>query len=72
MTGSIKLESRIICPECGYSKEEAMPTDSCQFFYECTKCATVLKPQKGDCCVFRSYGSVVSPIQGEQKSNCCS
>ena len=26
------LNSTITCPECGHSKAEVMPTDSCQWF----------------------------------------
>ena len=37
-----------------------MPTDACQFFYDCNDCGERLKPLAGDCCVFCSYGSVVS------------
>lgn len=43
----ILLKSKITCPECGFQKEETMPENSCQFFYECEKCKTVLKPKKG-------------------------
>jgi hypothetical protein len=47
-----------------------MPTDACQYFYECTHCKTLLRPKPGDCCVFCSYGSVVCPpIQ--EKRGCC-
>lgn len=64
------LQSVITCPDCGHQKEEMMPTDACQFFYECSKCKIILKPQKGDCCVYCSYGSVACPpIQLNQ--NCC-
>ena len=38
-----------------------MPTDACQWFYECERCETVLKPKPGDCCVYCSYGSVPCP-----------
>ena len=38
-----------------------MPTDACQFFYECKGCGARLKPKLGDCCVFCSYGSVPCP-----------
>lgn len=63
--------SVITCPECSFTKEEKMPTDSCQFFWECPSCKAVLKPKKGDCCVFCSYGSVpCPPIQ--QEGSCCS
>ncbi len=38
-----------------------MPTDACQYFYECANCGVMLKPKEGDCCVFCSYGSVPCP-----------
>ena len=38
-----------------------MPTDACQFFYDCKGCGERLKPNPGDCCVFCSYGSVPCP-----------
>lgn len=55
------LQSTISCPNCGHKKEETMPTDSCQYFYECEKCKLVLKPKQGDCCVYCSYGNVACP-----------
>jgi len=67
---SVKLKSIITCPNCGFKKEEDMPTNACQFFYECEKCKTILKPKQGDCCVYCSYGSVpCPPIQLDKK--CC-
>jgi hypothetical protein len=54
-------QSVITCPVCGTAKAEAMPLDSCQYFYECTGCGTLLKPKRGHCCVFCSYGSVPCP-----------
>jgi hypothetical protein len=46
---------------------EMMPTDACQYFYECTDCGTKLQPKSGDCCVFCSYGSVpCPPMQAER------
>lgn len=62
----ILYKSTIIGPECGFSKEETMPEDSCLFFYECTNCGTFLKPHKEDCCVFCSYGTVKCPPE-----QCC-
>jgi len=68
--GGVILQSTICCPECGCKKEETMPTNACQFFYQCTNCKQVLKPTGNDCCVFCSYGSVACPpIQLNQ--NCC-
>ena len=71
MNKKIQLNSIITCPECGFSKEETMPTDSCLVFYECSKCGQILKPTKGECCVFCSYGSVkCPPIQETGKCDC--
>jgi len=66
----ILIKSSITCPECGFSREETMPEDACVFFYECEQCKTELKPKKGDCCVYCSYGTVKCPsIQAGGK--CC-
>ena len=62
-----QLQSRLTCPKCGGVSAEAMPMDACQFFYDCRHCGEVLRPLKGDCCVFCSYGDVsCPPIQEEQ------
>ena len=61
MSGVAVLESTITCPQCGHEQLEAMPTDACLWFYACTGCGTVLRPRRGDCCVFCSYGSVACP-----------
>jgi len=63
------LKSTITCPECGNRKEEQMPIDACQFFYKCENCNTILKPKKGDCCVYCSYGS--QPCPPIQENKCC-
>lgn len=67
----IKLESKITCPECGFSKVETMPTNACQWYYECESCKALLKPLKGDCCVYCSYGTVKCPPIQEGNA-CCS
>ena len=36
-------KSTITCPACGTAKTETMPTDACQYFYECTGCGTLLR-----------------------------
>lgn len=69
MKEDVIFKSTITCPICGFSKTEIMPADSCQFFYECENCKNVLKPKKGDCCVFCSYGDV--PCPPVQKNDCC-
>ncbi|MDD4971030.1 MAG: GDCCVxC domain-containing (seleno)protein [Paludibacter sp.] len=68
----IILESVVTCPECGHSKSETMPTETCLYYYECEHCHVVLKPKKGDCCVFCSYGTVKCPsIQEKENNECC-
>ena len=65
---TVTLESTLTCPECGHCRAETMPTDACQWFYECTQCHAVLKPQPGDCCVYCSYGTnPCPPIQESGK-----
>ena len=66
----IELKSEITCPSCNHNKIEVMPTDACQYFYECENCANVLKPNQGDCCVYCSFGTVSCPPIQENKS-CC-
>jgi hypothetical protein len=68
--------SELTCPECGYTETLTMPTDCCQWFYECVGCYALLTPLPGDCCVFCSYGSVPCPsIQlqntGQTTGGCC-
>lgn len=68
---SVILQSTITCPHCGHKKEETMPTDACQYFYECENCKKQLKPKQGDCCVYCSYGSVPCPPIQETGKSCC-
>lgn len=48
-----------------------MPTDACQWFYECENCTTVLRPKSGDCCVFCSYGTAKCPPMQADTASCC-
>ena len=69
---AIQLQSTLTCPKCGARKLETMPTDACQFFYECESCHQLLRPKAGDCCVFCSYGDVpCPPIQESGKGTPC-
>ncbi|WP_198557068.1 GDCCVxC domain-containing (seleno)protein [Enterovibrio nigricans] len=72
---NLVLESEITCPYCGMKKVETMPTNACQWFYECEKCHALLKPKQGDCCVYCSFGSVPCPPIQEELANdrvgCC-
>jgi hypothetical protein len=58
---AITLDSVLTCPRCGFAKLETMPSDACQFYYECEGCKILLRPKPADCCVFCSYGSVKCP-----------
>ena len=71
-----ELQSTITCPLCGGQRTETMPVDACQYFYDCTQCGELLRPLKGDCCVFCSYGDVPCPPVQEARSSgtdaaCC-
>lgn len=72
MTAEPQLASTITCPECGHLQAETMPTDVCQWFYDCPGCGAVLKPRQGDCCVYCSYGTVpCPPVQQAGTKGCC-
>ncbi len=49
--------SEIICPKCGFKKNEKLPSHVCQIKHACDSCCFVMHPKDGDCCVFCSYGS---------------
>ena len=68
---AVNLQSTITCPECGHQTTETMPTDACQYIYACKQCSLQMKPKKGDCCVYCSYGDVPCPPIQEERSGCC-
>jgi hypothetical protein len=66
----IEIKSLITCPYCGEKTEELMPVDYCQVRYECPHCHDVLRPLKGDCCIFCSFGSEKCPsMQSDENLN---
>ena len=67
----LQLLSELTCPVCRHRETETMPTDSCQYFYECRGCGSLLRPKPGDCCVFCSYGSIPCPPK-QSEGSCCS
>ena len=70
LKNNLILMSEITCPFCEHKHIEEMPTDACQFFYECSNCVKIIKPKEGDCCVYCSYGTVACPpIQTGE--SCC-
>ncbi|OYX43061.1 MAG: hypothetical protein B7Z02_10380 [Rhodobacterales bacterium 32-67-9] len=64
------LISTITCPHCGQRTSETMPVDACQWFYTCPACGTTLRPRKGDCCVFCSWGDTPCPPV-QSGTGCC-
>jgi len=64
----IERRSTITCAECGHAATETMPTDACQYIYDCGRCGARMKPKAGDCCVFCSYGSVACPPIQEERA----
>ena len=73
---AIQLRSVLTCPRYGHRSAETMPTDACQYFYECPGCGALLKPAPGHCCVFCSYGSAPCPTVQEarragERAACC-
>lgn len=72
----MELASTITCPQCSGVSRETMPTDACQYFYDCRHCSAVLRPTPGDCCVFCSFGDTpCPPVQEARKGGgsggCC-
>ncbi|NNE81438.1 MAG: hypothetical protein HKN18_14320 [Silicimonas sp.] len=57
----IALTSTLTCPECSAKTTAEMPTDACQYFWDCPACGAVLRPLPGDCCVWCSFGTVPCP-----------
>lgn len=67
-----QLRSTVTCPACGGATEAAMPTDACVFFWDCPACGALVRPKRGDCCVFCSYGDVpCPPIQAQRGCGSC-
>ena len=51
MNKKAELNSEITCPKCGHKEVKTMPTDSCQWFYQCNGCKEILNPINDDCCI---------------------
>ncbi len=65
-----EVRSTITCPTCGHHEAEIMPEDACQYFYKCKACGVVMRPIKGDCCVFCSYGDSKCPTAQRNPEGC--
>jgi len=68
--GAAVTLSVITCPYCSRRSRDKMPTDACQWFWECPGCGVLLRPARGDCCVFCSYGTVPCPPV-QMGDGCC-
>ena len=71
MAALITLTAQLTCPECNAVSAETMPTNACQYFYDCRACGAVLRPKPGDCCVFCSYADVCCPPKQDGESCGC-
>ena len=56
-------KATLTCPECKHEQGLEIPTNACQFFFECVNCDTVLRPLDGDCCVFCSFADQRCPMK---------
>ncbi|WP_449404356.1 GDCCVxC domain-containing (seleno)protein [Hymenobacter roseosalivarius] len=66
---SPSLTSVLTCPVCQHQQAEQMPTDACQYFYECSGCHTVLKPLAGECaCIAPTARSPTRPFRSREKA----
>jgi hypothetical protein len=71
VTNGLILQTTITCPICAHRAAETMPTDACQYFYDCKGCGAILKHKPGDCCVFCSYADRPCPPVQESGRTCC-
>lgn len=69
MSDDFEPSSTLTCPHCGHQSTDTMPTDACQYFYDCKGCGALLKPLPGDCCVYCSFGDTKCPPI--QMGDCC-
>jgi hypothetical protein len=66
----MELQSTITCPMCKYAATETMAVDACRYVYDCRRCGYQMKPIRGKCCVYCSYGSTpCPPIQKDRAAD---
>ena len=49
---NIQYQSIITFSHCQHQAIEKMPTNYCQYVWDCPHCHKQLRPYKGDCCVY--------------------
>jgi hypothetical protein len=58
----------VTCPVCKTRVQETMTSETPKLIYHCPVCLTWLTPEKGDHCIYDSYGSVnCPPIQVKKR-----
>ncbi|WP_423908331.1 GDCCVxC domain-containing (seleno)protein [Candidatus Spongiihabitans sp.] len=67
---NVILQSTITCPHCNHEEQEIMPTNMCQWYYDCKGCGILIKPKPDDCCVFCSYSTEACPPM-QLDARCC-
>lgn len=65
----MELSATITCPHCGTQRTMTMPIDYCLVVFDCDTCHAQLRPRRGDCCVFCTYGSLPCPSQQRQQGH---
>jgi len=68
---NLKKTTTISCPVCKFKSEVQMDPEEPLQFYFCEECGARLKPKPGDCCVYKSYGSVPCVATQKGKKNGC-
>jgi hypothetical protein len=63
----VSFTTTITCPHCGRESRESVPVEACVIVYDCPGCDRLLRPKKGDCCVFCSYGADPCPTAPERR-----
>jgi hypothetical protein len=63
----MSMVTTIGCPSCGHEATETVPTEACVIVYECVGCGLEIRPKKGDCCVFCSYGADPCPTSLQRR-----
>ena len=70
-----EMVTQLTCPHCGHESQEVVPIDACVILHVCAECGLDVRPLRGDCCVFCSYGTDPCPTSPrrvtEGERHCC-
>jgi hypothetical protein len=67
----IIITTVICCPVCKFKSELRMIPNESKVFHFCEECGAKLKPRPGDCCVYKSFGTVPCVSVQEGKAGGC-